>query len=49
MMHLVRDRIERTQRQLLPFRLFDLCMRSDEEPHLDEIVGLYQSGGDDEE
>jgi hypothetical protein len=49
MMHLVRDRIERTQRQLLPFRLFDLCMRSDEEPHLDEVVGLYQSGDDDEE
>jgi hypothetical protein len=49
MMHLVRDRIERTQRQLLPLRLFDLCMRDSEEPHLDEVVGLYQSGDDDEE
>jgi hypothetical protein len=49
MMHLVRDRIERTQRQLLPLRLFDLCMRNSEEPHLDEVVGLYQSGDDDEE
>ena len=49
MAHLVRDRIERTQRQLLPLRLFDLCMRSSEEPDLDEVVGLYQSGDDDEE
>jgi len=48
MMHLVRDRIERTQRQLLPLRLFDLCMRNSEEPDLDEVVGLYQSGDDDE-
>jgi len=48
MAHLVRDRMERTQRQLLPFRLFDLCMRSSEEPHLDDVVGLYQSGDDDE-
>jgi len=48
MMHLARDRIERTQRQLLPLRLFDLCMRDSEEPHLDEVVGFYQSGDDDE-
>jgi len=48
MMHLARDRIERTQRQLLPLRLFDLCMRDSDEPHLDEVVGFYQSGDDDE-
>ena len=48
MAHLVRDRIERTQRQLFPLRLFDLCMRNTEEPDLDEVVSLYQSGDDDE-
>jgi hypothetical protein len=46
---LARDRIERTQRHLLPLRLFDLCTRDSEEPYLDEVVGLYQSGDDDEE
>jgi hypothetical protein len=48
MAHLVRDRVERTQRQLLPLRLFDLCMRNSEEPDLDEVVGFYQSGDGDE-
>jgi hypothetical protein len=48
MMHLAHDRIERTQRQLLPLRLFDLCVRNSEEPHLDEVVSLYQSNDDDE-
>ncbi len=49
MMHLVRDRIERTQRDLLPLRLFNLLVRDSDEPQLDEVVGLYQSGDDDEE
>jgi hypothetical protein len=49
MMHLARDRIVRTQQQLLPLRLFDLFVRNSEEPHLDEVVSLYQSGDDDEE
>jgi len=48
MAHLVRDRVERTQRQLLPLRLVDLCVRNSEEPHLDDVVSFYQSGDGDE-
>jgi hypothetical protein len=49
MMHLLRNRVERTQQQLLPLRMLDLFMHSGDEPYLDEVVSLYQSGDDDEE
>lgn len=49
MAHLVRDRIQRTQQNLLPFRLFDLCRRSEHEPLLEEVAELYQMGDCDEE
>jgi len=49
MAHLVRDRIQRTQQHLLPFRLFDLCRRSEHEPLLEEVSELYQMGDSDDE